>query len=592
MRAISKALTAGTVAACLLAALAPAQGLAAAPTVAPGSEQPTAIPASAQPATTPPSQGGDPNAPTPPPGKGGPVVEPVRSADQSAGAAASASSPPACCPPPGQMSHGSGNVLRGYTRVAIIYWGPNWNGDPRLGTVDNMWHNVGVNSWTDVLLEYWDNISSTDDTGNTFAGSWVDLGSAPAATYTIADVNAEAQRAINLHFGYDPNTLYLVYANNGAHTDQNACGWHYWGSYNSQPMAYGTVDYGRCQVSVAGAAGDVYTQGLTKVGLHEFAEGVTDPFGNAWGQGQNGQEVGDLCDTNYIGINFGGTVYAGQQIYGNNEGACLSSKSVTYSYKWISQSYTPNPMAPRSYYAVNVVVQNTGTVQWPVRSILHFGTDSPQDRCSAYYDGGSWLGCTRIGGLYNQANSSYSTVQPGQNAVFSFYFYANPSRVCSTSNEHFNLVMEGRLWFGSAGIYWPLTEGCYNGSFNSETLPSPGLVAGDNSVTNTTKIRFVNTGNLPWNNDGFTALVATGGCSMFYDSLTWINCNTATAHVINVSNSSKSWVDPGEVGEFDVVLNVPPATLPGSYSQQWVINEQGIQTMGSSYHTSTYSVLA
>ncbi len=326
-------------------------------------------------ATSPPSQGGTPDAPVPPASSNGP--HPTLPAD---------AAPPACCPAPGQMAHGNGPVLKGFTRVALIFWGPNWNGDGRLAPVLNMFSHLGPNAWTDILLEYWDNWSSTDDTGYVFGGSWTDLASAPAATYSVASVAAEVQRAFNVGaLGYDPNTLYLVYPNNGAHTDQSgACGWHYWNGNYGSGFAYGDVDYGTpgCQISVSGASGDSYTQELTKVGLHEFAEGVTDPFGTAWGNGQNGQEIGDLCNGNLITVNFGGTVYAAQQLWSNNAGGCIGNRAVTYSSKWITQSYTPNPMNPRSYYNVQLVVQNTGNVQWPVRSVLRLGTDRLQDHCS------------------------------------------------------------------------------------------------------------------------------------------------------------------------------------------------------------------
>jgi hypothetical protein len=147
-----------------------------------------------------------------------------------------------------------------------------------------------------------------------------------------------------------------------------------------------------------------------------------------------------------------------------------------------------------------------------------------------------------------------------------------------------------RMGWEAQGIYGPVNIGCYNGSFKSETLPT-ALVTGDNSVTNTTKIRFVNTGNLPWFNDGKTQ-ITTGDCSMFYDVVSWPACNVATSQIINASNSDKSWVDPGEVGEFDVVLSVPATRLPGIYGQPWVLVEACAEVMGCSYHTSTYSVVA
>ncbi len=195
--------------------------------------------------------------------------------------------------------------------------------------------------------------------------------------------------------------------------------------------------------------------------------------------------------------------------------------------------------------------------------------------------------------MYNQQNSAFSTIQPGQNAVFNFYFYANPVHTCQTNNEYVNLVFDGRQWLNSGGIFWPLTEGCYNGTFVGETLPTPGLVPGDNPVTNTTKIRFTNTGNLTWYNDGWFRLAYVGsGCSPFYDSATWINCNRASSHVLNVSNPGKSWVDPGETGEFDVVLNVPATTLPGSVGNPWSLVDEWAMWLPSAGHTSTYTVVA
>jgi len=497
----------------------------------------------------------------------------------------------------GNMSYHNGRVLKGFTRVALIFWGSGWPGNGRQNTVIGMFSHMGANPWSDTVLQYWDNWSSTDNTGALYAGSWVDTGSNPPGTFSPTDLETETLRAFTVGgLSYDANTLYLVYPQSGSHTDQGTgvCGYHTWDPYYMSGLVYGGVDYQNCPISVSGATGDSISQHLTDTSSHEFAEAVTDPFGDGWyNTNPQGGEIGDMCNNNLIAWNFGGTSYAVQQLWSNQAGGCASSTSATYSYTWVTQTYTPNPAEPRQLYSVSLVVRNSGNVQWPARSIMSLGTDVPQNRCSAFYDAGSWSSCGRVGGMYEQSCPGCSTIQPGQNAVFNFNFSIPPGTACQGPfNEHFNLLVELRTWLNSAGIFWPITVGCYNGSFQSETPPSPGLVAGDLPVTNTTKIRFVNTGNVPWRNDGWTRLAYVGGgCSTFADP-TWIRCDRVTGSFTNVSNSSKSWVDPGEVAEFSFVLDVPATTLPGTYSQAWQLVNEWAQWMGSSYHVSHYTVLA
>ena len=115
-----------------------------------------------------------------------------------------------------------------------------------------------------------------------------------------------------------------------------------------------------------------------------------------------------------------------------------------------AQSYTATMMAGTTA-TVWVEYNNTGAETWtnsgsnPIR----LGTSNPQERSSAFYTAGDWIGPNR------PTNMDQATCAPGSYARFSFTMTA--PQTPGTYTEYWRLLKEGVAWFGYGGVYFTIT---------------------------------------------------------------------------------------------------------------------------------------
>lgn len=95
-------------------------------------------------------------------------------------------------------------------------------------------------------------------------------------------------------------------------------------------------------------------------------------------------------------------------------------------------------------YYLQLRLKNTSGATWSQSSLL-LGTNSPQDRSSAFYTS-SWPGSNRAAKLLEQS------IKPGETGTFRFIIKTPVTSV--VSNEHFRPVIEGKAWLTDIGLYW------------------------------------------------------------------------------------------------------------------------------------------
>lgn len=114
-----------------------------------------------------------------------------------------------------------------------------------------------------------------------------------------------------------------------------------------------------------------------------------------------------------------------------------------------AQSYQATMMAGTTA-TVWVEYNNTGTETWtnsgsnPVR----LGASNPQERSSAFYTAGDWIGPNR------PTNMDQASCAPGGVARFSFTMTA--PQTPGTYTEYWRLLKEGTAWFGYSGVYFTI----------------------------------------------------------------------------------------------------------------------------------------
>jgi hypothetical protein len=189
--------------------------------------------------------------------------------------------------------------------------------------------------------------------GDSFGGSYVDTDAFPASSCTDSITprncitDAQLQAEIVKVMGKKGWTggldkIFLVYTGQGegscfegscAYTEY--CAYH--GSFTSgtQTVVYGNMPYANpTYCSAPGQrfpTGDPAADAAANVSSHETTEAITDPELDAWWDGANGEEIGDLCawtfgtkgyDTGKANQQWNGNFYDLQQEYNNHKAAC------------------------------------------------------------------------------------------------------------------------------------------------------------------------------------------------------------------------------------------------------------------------------
>lgn len=241
--------------------------------------------------------------------------------------------------------HG-GSILR-HPRAYIVFWGSQWAHNDTVSAGDRTYHlsdaeryitdffqNIGGTPWNHVVEQYCQNVAvgTTDCTGaagaefvhndvNELGGVWVDDSPVPDPIVTsgLAEnavaqdpVAAEAEKA-SLHFGYDPDGVYMVFTPPGITATAYGsvyCAYHSQASTldRSRTLQYSFMPFVAEQGAGCGgdtvnkkhdAYGHGYFDPFSIAGGHEYSEAETDP-GNyfstqdGWNDAQT-SENGDKC---------------------------------------------------------------------------------------------------------------------------------------------------------------------------------------------------------------------------------------------------------------------------------------------------------
>ncbi|HEY4457672.1 MAG TPA: hypothetical protein VGN81_25385 [Pseudonocardiaceae bacterium] len=233
--------------------------------------------------------------------------------------------------PADNMQYGGGPIQLS-PRVYLVFWGSQWDGDtngiPQY--LANFFNGLGTSSdsWSTITSQYTDsNGNGPAFTGPVLAGSWVDDASAAPDNASGSDIAAEADNGAS-HFGVSGQTdaQIVVLSPHGTHPDgwpnSGFCAYHdYDGnvSYTNMPYQLDAPSGSRCPNDVLGHQLDAFSI----VEGHEYAESISDPQPGSGYTNSSGQEIGDVCESNFQMITLPTGSFAVQPLWSNNAGACV-----------------------------------------------------------------------------------------------------------------------------------------------------------------------------------------------------------------------------------------------------------------------------
>ena len=283
-----------------------------------------------------------------------------------------------------------------------------------------------------------------------------------------------------------------------------------------------------------------------------------------------------------------------EQWFGTTHGADYKWELVSQ-HSWTDDSKTQarsiQDLVPGDRVYIGFVAKNTGAVTWNNSGLgaVWAGTEGPRDRDSQFCDS-TWLNCKRPGRLIE------TSVDPGQNGTFEFWYKVPENFSPGTFQERFSLVASGVTWFNDYGMNfytvvqapqrtWQLvSQHSWTDDSKTQTRSIQDLAPGDRIY-----IGFVakNTGNVTWKNSGTGALWAgTVGPrdrnSDFCDS-TWLNCRRPARMV-------EDSVAPGENGTFEFWYNVPHRQPVGATPERFSLVSAGVAWLND-YGMNFYTVV-
>lgn len=239
----------------------------------------------------------------------------------------------------------NGGPVQHSPQVYLVYWGSQWdsdtNGIPQYMT--NLFNGVGAtpDTWSSITTQYTDSTGAGPAfTGPVLAGSWVDDSQPAPAAAQQADIAAEADSAAS-HFGVagNPDAQIVVMSPQGTSPDgwpsSGFCAWHdYTGSvsYTNMPYELDAPSGSRCPNAALGGKLDAFSI----VEGHEFAESVTDPQPSTGWVDASGEEIGDLCESNFQDVTFATGTFAMQPLWSNNAGGCVITSGTVTGYSSFS----------------------------------------------------------------------------------------------------------------------------------------------------------------------------------------------------------------------------------------------------------------
>jgi serine protease len=231
------------------------------------------------------------------------------------------------------MQYGGGPVQTNPV-VYLDFWGSQWHSDGNgvQQYLTNLFNGLGTSqdNWSTITSQYTDYTGTGSSfNGPVLGGTWVDDATPAPAAAAQSDIAAEADNAAG-YFGVagNPNVQIVVLSPHGTSPDgwpgSGFCAWHdYTGSvsYTNMPYQLDAPVGSRCPNSALGGKLDAFSI----VEGHEYAESISDPqAGNGWVNAL-GQEIGDVCESNFQKVTLPTGTFAMQPIWSNAAGGCVIS---------------------------------------------------------------------------------------------------------------------------------------------------------------------------------------------------------------------------------------------------------------------------
>ncbi len=245
--------------------------------------------------------------------------------------ASGAARPAAAAAASGGLRYGGGTVQ--HTPVVYLdFWGSQWKKDANgvQQYMAKLFKGLGTaqDTWSITTSQYPDgnNVAPTFN-GAVLGGSWLDGGSPAPRSSQQYDIAAEADAAA-AHFGVagNPDAQIVVMSPHGTSPDgwpnSGFCAWHdYTGSvsYTNMPYELDAPQGSRCPNAALGGKLDAFSI----VEGHEYAESVTDPQPSGGWVDANGEEIGDLCESNFQKVTLPTGTFVMQPLWSNNDNACV-----------------------------------------------------------------------------------------------------------------------------------------------------------------------------------------------------------------------------------------------------------------------------
>jgi hypothetical protein len=394
--------------------------------VLPGAKQPASVRQANDSDAANPSTGGTPSCTPAPAVQKLPIhIVPFRDPNQPATrplVSANGSSPG---PSGAQLTYYGGPVISN-VEVVVVYWGNSVSPVVTNGIV-GFYQTTVDSTYLDLLYEYstvgvnYNSTTTNQKIGHgTVLGPYTISPSVTAATIDDSAIQTELQKQIAA--GHLPsvstdatsgqsNTSYTVYFPPGMTITQGGtnscqgggfCAYHgssYTNGQSGQSFQYSVMpDFSPGSGCDVGCGGGSEFQNITSVSSHELAESITDAqvgFATvnapplAWYDNTNG-EIGDTCNADQDTISAHGKTYTIQQLWSNDQNACVNGPGAS-----LSVSATSSSVASGTPLSFTVTVKNSKGVVLPFYTgTVHFtSTDTnaqlPADYTFVTSDGGA-----------------------------------------------------------------------------------------------------------------------------------------------------------------------------------------------------------
>ena len=230
-------------------------------------------------------------------------------------------------------------------KVYLVFWGRWWTStkvvgrdgtftySPRQGQryVQSFFAHIGTSTVEGVLNQYGAGTQHPPKLGRTY----LDITHPVPARPTSAQIAGEARRAARaLHVSVSAATTFVVLTPQG-HVDPTMqsewCGYHDIATLGTQSFPYISLPYlpamahcGRDAVNPPDQFGHGYFDGMSIIGIHEYAETQTDPLFTGW-YDPSASEVGDKCawDPSLGNVTLVGQFFAVQPVWSNATQSCV-----------------------------------------------------------------------------------------------------------------------------------------------------------------------------------------------------------------------------------------------------------------------------